>query len=377
MIKVIVAEDSHFMRKFLIDVFDEAPDFDVVDTAMNGKEAIEKILKYKPDVVTMDINMPIMDGLAALEVIMKDCPVPVVMFSSLTQEGSEATYKALSLGAVDFMAKTMSPLGAGASIKDELLNKCRAAARSNLHMLRKPLPKPPEPRPLGQKHIELPLRAAAEHAKQVALSLRKQIKPISEMRKPAVKSSLGKLVVLGTSTGGPKALQRVIPMLPKDLPCGVLIVQHMPEGFTKTLAAGLNEISQISVKEAENHDIIEEGHAYIAPGNYHMVVEKRAGHREIVLNQDPPIGTLRPAADILFNSAAKFGKDVVSVILTGIGNDGAEGMKNIKDAGGFAIAEDESTAVVYGMPKAVAKLGLPDRILPLDKIAEAIVHAVK
>ena len=377
MIKILITEDSFFMRKFMIDLFENAADFEVVDIAANGKEAIEKILKYHPDVVTMDINMPVMDGLTALEIIMKDCPVPVVMFSSLTQEGAESTYKALSLGAVDFMPKTMDAMTAEGSIQQDLLNKCRAAAKANVHTLRKKIPAPPLPKPLGQKHIEMPIRTAAERAKEMALNIRRSVKPISEMRKPIKKSSLGKLVVLGTSTGGPKSLQQVIPKLPKDLPCGILIVQHMPPGFTKTLAEGLNEISQISVKEAENHDIIEEGHAYIAPGDYHMTVVKRAGHREIVLNQDPPIGTLRPAADILFNSAAVFGSDVVSVILTGIGNDGADGMKHIKDSGGYAIAEDESTAIVYGMPKAVARLGLPDKILPLDKIAEAIVQAVK
>ena len=183
-----------------------------------------------------------------------------------------------------------------------------------------------------------------------------------------------KLVVLGCSTGGPKALQTVVAGLPKNLPCGVLIVQHMPPGFTKSLAERLNEISKISVKEAENHDMIEAGHVYIAPGNFHMTVS--GSGREILLNQDPPIGTLRPAADVLFKSAAPLGRDIVSVILTGMGSDGANGMTEIKKTGGYVIAESEETAIVYGMPKAVVDLGLADEVKPLQNIAGAIVNAV-
>ena len=181
-------------------------------------------------------------------------------------------------------------------------------------------------------------------------------------------------MVLGCSTGGPKALQTVVAGLPKTLPCGVLIVQHMPPGFTKSLADRLNEISQINVKEAENHDMIRAGQVYIAPGNYHMTIG--SGGREIILNQDPPLGTLRPAADVLFKSAAPFGRDIVSVILTGMGSDGAVGMTEIKKTGGFIIAESEKTAVVYGMPKAVVDLGIADEIKPLPEIAAAIVSAV-
>ena len=169
-------------------------------------------------------------------------------------------------------------------------------------------------------------------------------------------------------------MQSVVPLLPRNLPCGVLIVQHMPPGFTKSLAERLDEISQISVKEAENHDMIEAGHVYIAPGNFHMTVS--GSGREILLNQDPPIGTLRPAADVLFKSAAPLGRDIVSVILTGMGSDGANGMTEIKKTGGYAIAESEETAIVYGMPKAVVDLGLADEVKPLQNIAGAIVNAV-
>lgn len=378
MIRIMFADDSYFMRKILSDLFSRQPDFEVVGTASNGKEAVEKIVKLKPDVVTMDINMPVMDGLTALGVIMKDCPVPVVMFSSLTQDGAEATIRALSIGAVDFIGKTGGSVSGIDKIEGELLEKCRAAARADVNALKKTLPAEPLRKAPGQKHIEFPKRnSVVSLVRKTAEKLKAAIKKPVTRHSAGKASALGRLVVLGTSTGGPKALQQVIPMLPKDLPCGVLIVQHMPPGFTKSLAERLNEISNISVKEAENHDIIEAGHAYIAPGNFHMTVEKSGGGRRIVLNQEPPIGTLRPAADILFKSAAKFGSDIVSVILTGIGNDGAEGMKEIKEAGGFAIAEHESTCVVYGMPKTVINLGLPDKIVPLPEIAEAIVKAVK
>ena len=380
MIRIVIADDSYFMRKVLSDLFARQADFEVIDTAVNGKEAVEKAVKLKPDVMTMDINMPVMDGLTALGILMKDSPVPVVMFSSLTKEGADATIKALSLGAVDFIGKTGGSVSSIDGIADEIVRKVREASKANIKgaLLKPAISAMPRP-VLGQKHIAMPERHGLQRPPSQVLKpgLRPPLKPSLHKTGGPKSSALGKLVVIGTSTGGPKALQAVIPALPKDLPCGVLIVQHMPPGFTKSLAERLNEISQISVKEAENNDIIEAGHAYIAPGNYHMVVERNGTGRRIALNQAPPIGTLRPAADILFDSAAQFGSDVVSVILTGIGNDGAAGMQKIKAGGGMVIAEHESTTVVYGMPKAVIKLGLADEIHPLQDIAGAIVNAVK
>lgn len=187
----------------------------------------------------------------------------------------------------------------------------------------------------------------------------------------------GKLVVIGTSTGGPQALQRVITRLPGNLPCGVVIVQHMPAGFTKSLAERLDSISAISVKEAEHEDIIQPGCVYIAPGNYHLKIVPSGSNRKIQLNQDPPVGNHRPAVNVMYDSAARFGKDLVAVIMTGMGCDGCEGMKNIKSHGGYSIAQNEETSVVYGMPKAVVEAGLADEIRPLDDIAKAIVEAVK
>ncbi len=387
MIRVVIADDSAFMRMVLSDMFKKQPDFEVAGVAMNGKEAVEKVKQLKPDLVTMDVNMPVMDGLKALEIIMKDSPTPVLMFSSLTQEGAKATITALSLGAVDFVSKVGGSISKVDTVEDEILAKARAAAGAGKVLRRsvapsapppsqpkEPEPKKPEPEPVSRpvmRRISLPTRKGYTPPPSPP--------PLTPRPQPTVNvrpsgGSGRKLVVLGCSTGGPKALQTVVAGLPKRLPCGVLIVQHMPPGFTKSLAERLDEISQISVKEAENHDMIEAGRVYIAPGNYHMTVSGTG--REILLNQDPPIGTLRPAADVLFKSAAPLGRDIVSVILTGMGSDGAIGMTDIKKTGGYVIAESEETAIVYGMPKAVVDLGLADEIKPLQQIAGAIVNAV-
>ncbi len=383
MIRVLVADDSAFMRMVLSDMFKKQPDFEVVGIALNGKEAVEKVKALKPDLVTMDVNMPVMDGLQALEAIMKDCPTPVIMFSSLTQDGAKATIKALSLGAVDFVSKVGGSISKVDTVEDEILTKARTAARAKSAMHRVmsvPIPPPVEKKESAPpKHTEPVMRRVSIPTRRgytpppAAAPLKPHAKPTVH----AVSSGGGsgrKLVVLGCSTGGPKALQVVVAGLPRSLPCGVLIVQHMPAGFTKSLAERLDEISQISVKEAENHDIIEAGHVYIAPGNFHMTVS--GSGREILLNQDPPLGTLRPAADVLFKSAAPLGRDIVSVILTGMGSDGAIGMTEIKKTGGYVIAESEETAIVYGMPKAVVDLGLADEVKPLQAIAGAIVKAV-
>ena len=383
MIRVLVADDSAFMRMVLSDMFKKQPDFELVDTARNGKDAIEKVKKYKPDLLTLDVNMPVMDGLQALEIIMKECPLPVVMCSSMTKEGTDSTIKALSLGAVDFINKSGGSVSAIDTIEMEILSKCRAAAAVKIQRRSCPAvstgKREEASGPQTTRKIDLPLRKPCFTPRQAQTPqpARPTITPAAVPRPSGGSDPRKKIVVLGTSTGGPKALQTVVAGLPKDLPCGVLIVQHMPPGFTKSLSDRLNEICQISVKEAENHDIIEAGHVYIAPGNYHMTVVPCSQGREIVLNQDPPLGTLRPAADVLFKSAVRFGTDVVSVILTGMGQDGAVGMKEIKQAGGYIIAEHESTCVVYGMPKAVVDQGIADEVLPLQEVAPAIVRAVK
>lgn len=346
MIRIVIADDSAFMRKLLSDLFAKEPDFEVLGTARNGKEAIEKIKLLKPDLVTMDVNMPVMDGLSALEVLMRECQVPVIMISSLTKAGEDATIKALSLGAVDFIEKVSGPISSVATIESKILEKCRAAVHANV---------------------------------QKANSISFDTKPLGNamIKKVNIDYNNEKIIAIGTSTGGPRALQQIIGKLPRNLPCGVVIVQHMPAGFTKSLAERLNALSEVTVKEAENNDIISAGKVFIAPGNYHMTVESQGNLRVIRLNQNPPLASHRPAVDVLFESVAKFGDKVVAVILTGMGCDGAKGMKYIKENGGFSIAEDQRTAVVYGMPKAVVEAGLANKVMPLEAIADELVQIVK
>lgn len=400
MIRVLIADDSAFMRKVLSDLFVKQADFEVVGTAMNGKDAITKVKKLKPDLLTMDVNMPVMDGLNALAVIMEESPIPVIMISSLTHEGTEATIRALSLGAIDFISKTGGSISRIDTIEDEILTKCRNAAKANVHKIVSSVAKIPTPiapaRPVI-KYVELPIRhgykppekktivtsskpgKAALFTKPGNPLLRqKQHKLVPKSVTPAASVNPGKkLVAIGTSTGGPQALQNVITRLPADLPCGVVVVQHMPPGFTKALADRLNNISKVIVKEAEDDDVIKAGHVYIAPGSYHMRIKDEGALRRIKLGQDPPVGNHRPAVNVMYDSVASLGSKLVAVIMTGMGCDGLEGMKKIKAAGGFSIAQDEATCVVYGMPKAVVDAGLADEICPIQDIARAIVTAVK
>lgn len=380
MIRVLIADDSAFMRKVLSDLFKGQSDFEVVGTAVNGQDAIEKVKKFQPDVLTLDVVMPVMDGLDALAIIMEQCPLPVVMISSATQKGANETIRALALGAVDFVSKVGGAISKIDTIKDEILAKCRLAAKAHARKniaASTPLtykPKPSNLEPVTRR-IEVRRRTG------LVLGQKPTINHVPNATAPVRKIIPGtgkKLVVIGTSTGGPQALQAVITRLPSNLPCGVIVVQHMPAGFTKSLADRLNSISAISVKEAENDEIIRSGQVYIAPGNYHLrIAPATASERKIVLSQEPPVGNHRPAVNVLFDSAAQFGRDLVSVIMTGMGADGCEGMKKIKATGGYSIAQDENSCVVYGMPKAVVDAGLADEIRPLNRIAEAIVEAVR
>lgn len=379
MIRVLIADDSAFMRKVLSDLFKSQSDFEVVGTAVNGQDAIEKVKKFQPDVLTLDVIMPVMDGLNALAVIMEQCPLPVVMVSSTTQKGTNETIRALALGAVDFVSKAGGAISKIDTIKDEILAKCRLAAKTHARRsfaVAKPLVYKPatnvEP---TTRRIDVKRRTG------LVLGQKPTINRTPSTTAPVKKIIPGtgkKIVTIGTSTGGPQALQAVITRLPKNLPCGVVVVQHMPAGFTKSLADRLNSISEIAVKEAEHDEIIRPGQVYIAPGDYHLrIVPAIGGERKIVLSQEPRVGNLRPTVNYMFDSAAQFGRDLVSVIMTGMGSDGCEGMKKVKATGGYSIAQDEDSCVVYGMPKAVVDAGLADEVRPLNKIAEAIVDAVR
>ena len=381
MIRVLIADDSAFMRKVLSDLFKSQDDFEVVGTAANGQDAIEKVQKFQPDVLTLDVIMPVMNGLDALAVIMEQCPLPVIMVSSTTQKGTNETIRALALGAVDFVSKAGGAISKIDSIKDELLSKCRMAAKAHVRKsfaISNPLVYTPKNGEQSGRRIEIVRRRTTPG---LAPKPRPTISHMPATDMPVKKIIPGtgkKLVVIGTSTGGPQALQTVITRLPGNLPCGVVVVQHMPAGFTKSLADRLNSISAIAVKEAENDEIIRAGQVYIAPGDFQLrIAPASATERKIVLTKEPRVGNHRPAVNVMFDSAAQFGKDLVSVIMTGMGADGCEGMKKIKATGGYSIAQNESTCVVYGMPKAVVDAGLADEIKPLEKIAEAIVDAVR
>ncbi len=348
MIKVLIVDDSAFMRKLLSDLFAAEPDFEVIDTARNGREAVDKTKRLKPHLITMDVEMPIMDGIKALELIMKEDPTPVVMVSSLTRAGADATLRALELGAVDFVAKAAGPIAGIAGISAEILEKCRGAVKANVAQLVKRQPsatafvKPP------------PVQVASSYL-----------------------GSDEQIIAIGTSTGGPRALQEVITRLPGNLPCGVVIVQHMPPGFTKSLSERLNSLSSLTVKEAEHNDVIRPGLVLIAPGDYHMTVEREANRKVVRLSQQPPIGGHRPAVDPMMESVANlYGNRAVGVILTGMGHDGAKGIQAIKGRNGYTIAEDQSTAVVFGMPKSAIELGVVDKVAPLPAIAGEIVRSV-
>lgn len=388
MIRILIADDSAFMRKVLSDLFRKQPDFEVVGTARNGEEAVRLVKQEKPDLLTLDVNMPVMDGLNALAVIMDECPMPVVMLSSLTQEGTDATVRALSLGAVDFISKTGGSISKIDAIEPEILQKCRNAAKAHVQKSQQAQKAPPPARPAipVMRRVTLPgIKKEPPRQEPAKPAFGRKPNPLLQRRNPEFqpkpvmveRGSGQRLVAIGTSTGGPQALQNVITRLPADLPCGVVVVQHMPPHFTKSLADRLNTISAIAVKEAEDGEIIRPGQVYIAPGGFHLRVMPDGTDRRIALGSDPPVGNHRPCVNVMFDSVAPFGRKVTAVIMTGMGSDGCEGMKKIKAAGGYSIAQDEETCVVYGMPRAVVEAGLADEVRPVEQIAGAIVSAVK
>jgi len=344
-INVLVVDDSPFIRRVLKDMINSDPELEVCCEAKNGIEAIEAVRTLKPDVITLDIEMPQLNGLDTLKFIMNKYPTPVIMISSLTQEGAEATIRALEYGAVDFIPKPSSYISTGIrELKSEILAKIKEAARV-------------PPRFLKFRRLGL-------------LESQKKIR----MKKDVAKS----VIAIAASTGGPQSLLRVIPKLPADIKSGILIVQHMPPGFTRSFAQRLDNVSRIEVKEAEEGDIVEEGKAYLAPGGYHMEVVMRAKKPRITLNKKPKIHGVRPAADPMMISAAKiFGRKTVGVVMTGMGKDGAQGLAEIKRRGGITIAQDRETSIIFGMPRAAIELGVVDHVVPLDKINEAVVMAEK
>ncbi|MDD5190734.1 MAG: chemotaxis response regulator protein-glutamate methylesterase [Dehalococcoidales bacterium] len=338
-IKVLVVDDSAFARHVIARELLMDPDIQILGFARNGIEAVQKTFELKPDVITLDVEMPEMNGLLALKQIMNAQPTPVIMISSLTTEGAEVTMQSLEMGAVDYFLKESPSNPLGFYTGENSLNpKIKLAAKTRVF---KPSVKPATP--AGVKYND--------HAAGLRIV-------------PDV------LVVIGCSTGGPKALYQVIPELPKDLPAAVLVVQHMPPGFTKSLAERLDSLSHLDVKEAENGDKLVTGQVYVAPGGYHMEINKGLF---IVLTKNPPVCGVRPSVDVTMLSVAKtMGSYCVGVVMTGMGSDGTRGAAAIHTAGGKILAEDESTAVVWGMPRSVIETGNANRIAPVTDISSEI-----
>ena len=361
MIRVLVVDDSAFMRKVIGDLISSTQGFEVIGYAKNGKEAIDQVKALKPTVVTLDVEMPVMDGLTALEIIMRECPVPVVMLSSLTHKGADATIKALSLGAVDFIAKAGASISSIDSIKEEIIRICKGASNVKLSRLGA-IQRPVMTARVKETPCISPVTTGSSNI---------SAKPICAI----ATSGRFKIVAIGTSTGGPRALQEVITKLPKNYPYPVVVVQHMTANFTKSLADRLDSLSQIKVKEAEQDDLLVPGQVYIAPGGYHMRFVRRGQGVHISLSKDAAVNGHRPAADPMFESVSKvYGSSVIAVLMTGMGSDGAIGMKFIKDNGGYNIAESQETAVVFGMPKAAIEKGVVDKVVGVGYIAQELIE---
>ncbi len=352
-IRILIVDDSPFMRKSLQKMLEEAPDLRVVATARDGIDALEKIAEHKPDIVTLDIEMPRMDGLTCLKKIMADFPMPVLMVSSLTQEGAQATLDALSLGALDFIPKensfaSMSIL----QIQHDLQEKVRRLAASPRFHMASPGTATPAP-----------------HAAPRSAPTLKPSAPPPPSGASLASSPQAELLVIGSSTGGPKALQDILPALPANLPVPCLIVQHMPSTFTKPFADRLNGLCQVHVKEAEQGEPLKAGTVYIAPGGIHLTYGARGPKGCIDLSPEPVSSLHRPSVDVLFLSVSElFRGQVLAGILTGMGSDGAKGMEQLKKKGAHTLAESEESCVVYGMPKAAVERGCVDVVAPLADI---------
>lgn len=342
-IRVVVVDDSALIRNLLKEIINSQKDMEVVGLAPDPLIAREIIRNENPDVITLDVEMPKMDGLDFLERLMRLKPTPVVMISSLTERGSETTMRALELGAVDFVAKPKIDIQTGLQqYTDDICDKIRAASKAHVRMARPATTS-------GDSSVALP-------------TLKNRI------------TSTEKILVFGSSTGGTEALKDVLIHLPPDCP-GIVMAQHMPEGFTTSFAARLDNLCKIRVKEAENGDRILPGHAYLAPGHSHLLLKRSGANYVCELSQAEPVNRHRPSVDVLFRSAAtNAGKNAIGVILTGMGKDGAVGMKEMHDAGAHTFAQDEASCVVFGMPKEAIAQGGVDEVVPLSQMAKRILE---
>jgi two-component system chemotaxis response regulator CheB len=340
-IRVLVVDDSALMRKLIPAILARDSSIEVVGTAMDGAFALKKIEELKPDVVTLDLEMPRMDGMETLRLIMRRTPLPVILFSTHSKEGGYATFKALAMGAVDFLAKPKDASSHLDEIADQLIAKIKVAKRA-----------------VGRK---LPPAVIEE----------------TTAPKKATRAALPprRVIAIGISTGGPNALQFVLSQIPADFQSAIVIVQHMPEGFTEMFAKRLDECCALEVHEARSGDLLLAGRVLICPGNRHMMVRRMPRGDMVILSDGPPVNGHRPSADVLFHSVAQeFGLTTVGILMTGMGDDGAEGLGAIKAAGGMTIAQSEDTCVVSGMPRAAILKGYANKIVPLDGLSGYLIR---
>ncbi|WP_130872372.1 protein-glutamate methylesterase/protein-glutamine glutaminase [Pseudomonas bubulae] len=375
-VKVLVVDDSGFFRRRVSEILSADPTIQVIGTATNGKEAIDQALALKPDVITMDYEMPMMDGITAVRHIMQRCPTPVLMFSSLTHEGARVTLDALDAGAVDFLPKNFEDISRNPEkVKQMLCEKVHSISRSNRRMssYSAPVPAAAAPTPVPRPGLGGFVAPAAVAAPVRTTPIASRGGPVPTPAAAAPKRKAYKLVAIGTSTGGPVALQRVLTQLPGNFPAPIVLVQHMPAAFTKAFAERLDKLCRISVKEAEDGDILRPGLALLAPGGKQMMIDGRGAVR--ILPGDERLN-YKPCVDITFGSAAKsFGDKVLAVVLTGMGADGREGARMLKQGGSQVWAQDEASCVIYGMPMAIIKAGLADAVYSLDDIGRHLAEA--
>lgn len=363
--RVLIVDDSAFMRKALSIMIESDPVLEVIGSARDGGEAIEKVKTLKPDIVTLDVEMPRMDGLEVLKAIMESNPVPVLMVSSMTTEGAGATLDALELGAIDFIPKKLSYVSLDIlKIKEELISKLKYIA--------------------NRKHV---LMARFKGSKAFGKISCNNLIPITPLvthpeNKIKIEANISKkifhpinIIAIGCSTGGPMALQKIIPAIPPTIPSPIIIAQHMPEKFTSSLAERLNSLSRITVKEAEHGESVEIGKVYLAPGGKNIIVKRKDSKVIIDLTTEPKNNLYKPSIDMMMNSVAEsYGKYSMGVILTGMGQDGLEGVRSIKNKGGVIIAQNEESCIIFGMPKVIINAGLSDHISSLDNVAYEIVN---
>lgn len=344
-IRVLVVDDSALMRRTIQNLLLQDPDIDVIGFAKDGLEAISKAKELNPDVITLDIEMPNMDGMSCLESLQKQGTYGIIIVSSLEQEKASATIRALELGAFDFISKPTNIFDMAFQGKNaEIIDKVKLAFRT-----------------LKKADI------LKEQNKKVAVS-----NTDHNYKAPELKY----IVAVGISTGGPRALTSILPQFPGDLPAALVIVQHMPPGFTQSLALRLNEMSELNVKEAEDNEEVRAGMAYIAPGDYHVTFVNDGSRLRIKLDKSPPIGGLRPNVDVMMASLAETAtKPIIGVIMTGMGSDGSKGLKELKKKKkAFVIAQDESSSIVFGMPRSAIELGIVDKTVPLNEIPTSIMN---